>query len=684
MQARLAGMKEAASRAANKTMSLAKTTLKATERLALGPDEEGEAAGEEMRGQGEEATTSSDPVGTSPPSPPRMPWSPRNDAEVHLERKLRSQILKLLEPDKADAWAVVEDEQEGAEEEDEERAPENVEAMLEYCEALRVLRFRLVPKKVPENTFWLRFANAVERVRDEVLRGEQEDTTDTQQATGSDDDGEGEGGDGEANDSSPSLDFTSEQLRNVASALEMAKGFRTMGELSDVGRPEQPGASSSGRLRRAMEAGRNILARRASGVHHERVVSAVWDLFKSDATVCNFPRLQSTRRLYSAIGAAQVGTFTCVLARHLSALETMKDMAMVWSEVCEEIAWHWKHLQPIPRIPEEENPDVMACKLHQNLQLLNCCIARKRRAMARRRRAAHHREEDARSVTLATGEVVRRQGELEPTGLMMLRLPQEAIYAPETQEAAVLTREQMMEVEQLIMKASANPGIQQLLSDMEAFKAANPGCALEDFVRYVGACVRACVRFPSILPFFLSLTRAPCRYYSPADWKEAEGSGKGEGEGQEGWGLSRRFVEEDNIWLELWHRAKAVPIVDQAPIFDADTHGDSVVEGVAGIAPSDLFEQLLHCAVVLRHASLEQRAHRLVDEHGLGDVMVGVAEVEAFMMRTCGRGISHAKIESIKASFDQVDAFFDREWMKTRPQESTEYMDDVMSEWMIV
>ena len=137
----MAGMKEAASRAANKTMSLAKTTLKATERLALGPDEEGEAAGEEMRGQGEEATTSSDPVGTSPPSPPRMPWSPRNDAEVHLERKLRSQILKLLEPDKADAWAVVEDEQEGAEEEDEERAPENVEAMLEYCEALRVLRF---------------------------------------------------------------------------------------------------------------------------------------------------------------------------------------------------------------------------------------------------------------------------------------------------------------------------------------------------------------------------------------------------------------------------------------------------------------------------------------------------------------------------------------------------------------
>ena len=51
----------------------------------------------------------------------------------------------------------------------------------------------------------------------------------------------------------------------------------------------------------------------------------------------------------------------------------------------------------------------------------------------------------------------------------------------------------------------------QLLSDMESFKAANPGCVLADFVRW----------------------------HSPRDWEE-------------GTGLSSRMLLPGNMWTELW------------------------------------------------------------------------------------------------------------------------------------
>ncbi|KAL7243333.1 hypothetical protein ACSBR1_015682 [Camellia fascicularis] len=91
-------------------------------------------------------------------------------------------------------------------------------------------------------------------------------------------------------------------------------------------------------------------------------------------------------------------------------------------------------------------------------------------------------------------------------------------------------------------------GCSQLLSDMQAFKAANPGCILEDFIRR----------------------------QSPPDWAEMEPSGEAKVTSNDGDLLSTKgqlsslMQKEGNLWHELWETGKTVPAVKQAPLFDED------------------------------------------------------------------------------------------------------------------
>lgn len=42
----------------------------------------------------------------------------------------------------------------------------------------------------------------------------------------------------------------------------------------------------------------------------------------------------------------------------------------------------WSKEQPIPRTPIDAGPDLNSCLLHQQFQVINCCIARKQRKKA--------------------------------------------------------------------------------------------------------------------------------------------------------------------------------------------------------------------------------------------------------------------------------------------------------------
>lgn len=42
----------------------------------------------------------------------------------------------------------------------------------------------------------------------------------------------------------------------------------------------------------------------------------------------------------------------------------------------------WSDGQPVPRMPLDAAPDLNCCLLHQEIQVINCCIARKKRRKA--------------------------------------------------------------------------------------------------------------------------------------------------------------------------------------------------------------------------------------------------------------------------------------------------------------
>ncbi|KAI4388377.1 hypothetical protein MLD38_000710 [Melastoma candidum] len=124
----------------------------------------------------------------------------------------------------------------------------------------------------------------------------------------------------------------------------------------------------------------------------------------------------------------------------------------------------------------------------------------------------------------------------------------EPVYSPVTQEGPLLTEDLIRETEELsfgrgVLVLDALNSFQTrrlsrpfILICLHLDQAANPGCILEDFVRW----------------------------HSPPDWTEAEEvpetekspdqlSSKGK--------LSGRMQKEGNLWHELWDTSKPLPAV---------------------------------------------------------------------------------------------------------------------------
>ncbi len=97
-----------------------------------------------------------------------------------------------------------------------------------------------------------------------------------------------------------------------------------------------------------------------------------------------------------------------------------------------------------------------------------------------------------------------------------------------------------------------------LKSDMEAFKAANPGCKLEDFVRW----------------------------HSPRDWIGEEGQPPEAGH------LSDRMSHADNIWQVMWREAMPIPVFRQRPLFDCTAEAEKALTYLEAITPRELVWQL--------------------------------------------------------------------------------------------
>uniref|UniRef100_A0A3P8TBC5 Rab3 GTPase-activating protein catalytic subunit n=1 Tax=Amphiprion percula TaxID=161767 RepID=A0A3P8TBC5_AMPPE len=288
-------------------------------------------------------------------------------------------------------------------------------------------------------------------------------------------------------------------------------------------------------------------------------------------------------------------------------------------------------------------PDLRCCLLHQKLQMLNCCIERKRARDEVRKTLDSNKDrelkvsggsqnsrqapESAASTTTSQGkswdswsdsedeffECLSDQGEIEapqtdggkdvskskaegrlhPYNNMTLLNSTEPLYVPVTQEPAPMTEDLLEEQSEVLAKLGtsaegthlrARMQSACLLSDMESFKAANPGCVLEDFVRW----------------------------YSPRDYVEEEvvdekGNTVVKGE------LSPRMKIPGNMWVEAWETARVTPARRQRRLFDDTKEAEKVLHYLAMQKPADVACHLLPCMI---HAAIL----KLKEEESVEDI----------------------------------------------------------------
>ncbi|XP_004347355.2 hypothetical protein CAOG_04608 [Capsaspora owczarzaki ATCC 30864] len=311
----------------------------------------------------------------------------------------------------------------------------------------------------------------------------------------------------------------------------------------------------------------------------------------------------------------------------------LPSVAALWREFLHAIRRHWEKLQVLPRVFTEPTadshttshaePDMSACLLYQKLQMLNLCITSKLRMDRLRHQAsasssvtplpvgssskshangedddgddedefflAPETEDDRAAASSAQQQ--QRLGVLRETPLLMMDTHQ-PICVPLTQEPAPMTEDMVYEQQQILIKlGESEEGARirvrmqasSLLSDMEAFKAANPGCRLEDFVRWHS-------------PRDWILPDAPTSNPSPVE-EDVNGS-LGH--------LSQRFQQPGNTWVEVWEGARSVPVAKQRSLFDFTKEAEKVLHFLENLPPATLLTQLLPCVLDAALATFDE------------------------------------------------------------------------------
>ncbi|KAL0406938.1 UNVERIFIED_CONTAM: Rab3 GTPase-activating protein catalytic subunit [Sesamum latifolium] len=481
-------------------------------------------------------------------------------------------------------------------------------------------------------------------------------------------------------------------VKQLAVAIEAAVNYNSMKDLLVSSRGSSPirekaslGISAMKSL--VLREKEDKLASEFGG--DEKVLSVMNTLLNAEGhftgrTLSGLEAQINATSLLKDIHGAPVESFVVGLSEAVGCLKTLKKMASFWSRVVAELRRLWYEGLYIPGIPTDDIPDLNSCLLYQQLQVINCCISRKRRHTA-----AIESLESVESVTFQatpsaedssasdgtlpegrcfyartkSGEIVLRLGaDRECENLTMLETG-EPIYSPVLQEPPLLTEDLIKETEEFVLRTgSVGAGCSQLLSDMQAFKvksnmrrllflvkaflAANPGCILEDFVRW----------------------------HSPPDWVEndtssdlenASDGGDVSSKGQ----LSTRMQKEGNLWRELWETSKPVPAVRQAPLYDEDLAVEGILDGLEEISPPELFKQLfiavLGSGLVIAEATLSTHS----------SLSSFYNECKNYISVTCHGNIWTEKLDDICQVYETVETMLLNQdealLMTAQPEETT-------------
>ncbi|XP_077253908.1 rab3 GTPase-activating protein catalytic subunit isoform X2 [Tasmannia lanceolata] len=407
------------------------------------------------------------------------------------------------------------------------------------------------------------------------------------------------GSTGAADDSNSSNKFIippASIIKQLGMAIESGKNFKSLKDLV----PTSDSSLIKEKAGLSFSAVKSLVLREkeekstSEFVDNEEVLSLIRSLFDTEE---HFLRRKngsgyanlSMSYFPSDIHGAPPESFVVRLSEIIGSFKTLRKMASFWDRVIAELRSRWSEGIPVPCMPLDKIPDLNYCLLHQQLQVINCCVARKRRRTIATdtldsivREASTKINDSGISISqlspipiicarISSGDLVLRLGADHPSENLAMLETGEPVFSPVTQEGPLLTEDLIRETEEFVLRTgSVGAGCSQLLSDMQAFKAANPGCILEDFVRW----------------------------HSPPDWTEGESSDEIEGSPDGGdlsskrGQLSSRMQKEGNLWRELWETAKPLPVVKQAPLFDEDLAVENILNILEDIPPSELLEQL--------------------------------------------------------------------------------------------
>jgi Rab3 GTPase-activating protein catalytic subunit len=193
-------------------------------------------------------------------------------------------------------------------------------------------------------------------------------------------------------------------------------------------------------------------------------------------------------------------------------------------------------------------------------------------------------DEDVNESSGGPSRVSEGAKKAHPDGLRLLNKPHRLIQIPKTQPPPLFTEDTAREREAAMHALGDTPEgrlvrvrlqSDQLVSDMSAFKAANPGSCLADFVRW----------------------------HSPRDWIEEETEAEETRDGDTDakiaprpGKLSARMGSANNTWKTLWRDAPIVPASRQKPLFDPIREGERALEYLDTAPPPEIFAQILAAA----------------------------------------------------------------------------------------
>ncbi|CAN7066887.1 unnamed protein product [Brassica rapa subsp. trilocularis] len=387
-------------------------------------------------------------------------------------------------------------------------------------------------------------------------------------------------------------------VKQLAVAIEAGKMAKTMKEFAASSGSSSPGRDRGGLSLSAVKS--MVLGEKEDKFgfdsrDEEKLVSLINAMFNVDGNflvrmiVSDLESPTNRASFAKDLHVAPPSSFVVKLAEVIGSFTTPSRMALFWCRVVDELRRFWNEKKHIPWIPLDENPDLKSCLLHQWLQVINCCLGRKARCIAASealdavmRQASPANEKSDISEAMGspvsllyaksnTGELILRLGIHHQVENLTMLETGEPVFAPITQEGPLLTEDLIKETEELVLRTgSMGAGCSQLLSDMQAFKAANPGCILEDFVRW----------------------------HSPPDWTGNDTSSGDDSSPLRGQ-LSIRMQKEGNLWRELWETAKPLPAVKQTPLYDEDFAVEGILNSLEDITPVDFFGQLFVSLVAL-------------------------------------------------------------------------------------